>query len=380
MAPSAAWSPLRRPFCLRPVCTYHSSHPRWHVAKRFARGGVRKLLFPLGYIAARMHPAIPFTWTNPRTWPWIVYVWFVFSLAALLKPAWAWYRRRRSDRWTRTEGRVESTAAHAARWPSSGVVASVTYSYSVEGMAHAGIYKKEQYTLGEAEEFIRDLQGKPVEVRYNPRKPSKSVLAQDAVQNLLRIRSQISNVEASASDFSYLPPRGRWGQLWFLAMFSGAGFILSLTINLAAWTGRAILPSGFFIPLHLRIFVAWAPAILGARLRVGSTRRKDFWRVMLRGAPRSLRYMLYAVFAYGFTSWIVVWATSLRGEHSPLGSDTTVADWKSFSSIWMIFYFGAYAILCTAAQSGLRCVNGHPVPDGAKFCPTCGQPVHAPAS
>jgi hypothetical protein len=50
----------------------------------------------------------PIRWTDPATLPWMFYVWAVFALVGLAKPARNWFQRRRPGGWPTAEGRIES--------------------------------------------------------------------------------------------------------------------------------------------------------------------------------------------------------------------------------------------------------------------------------
>src|SRR6266702_2217685 len=118
----------------------------------------------------------PIRWSDPATWPWVFYVWVAFALAGLAKPAWGWLRRERAAGWPIADGRVESVEITKPRFSlttkSGYYVAELRYSYSVAGTLHSGRYRRDLPTEYEAEEFVRDLQGKPVAVHCNPTTPS----------------------------------------------------------------------------------------------------------------------------------------------------------------------------------------------------------------
>jgi hypothetical protein len=39
-----------------------------------------------------------FRWTNPHTWPWVVWVWAGFLVFGWIAPLWKWFRRDRVNR------------------------------------------------------------------------------------------------------------------------------------------------------------------------------------------------------------------------------------------------------------------------------------------
>src|SRR5215472_7025656 len=62
----------------------------------------------------------PFRWTDPHSWPWIVYVWLAFLFVGWLKPFWQWLQRGQAKSWPTASGRIESaTLAEPKRfsWP-----------------------------------------------------------------------------------------------------------------------------------------------------------------------------------------------------------------------------------------------------------------------
>src|SRR5580704_12099888 len=135
----------------------------------------------------------PIRWTDPTTWPWMFCVWAAFALTGLAKPAWNWLRRQRAGGWPTAEGRIESveiTKPNFSFTTKRGYyVAELGYSYSVAGTPHSGHYRREFPTEHEAEEFVRDLKGKPVAVHCKPDKLSISALLEPDIEGLLQNRA-----------------------------------------------------------------------------------------------------------------------------------------------------------------------------------------------
>ncbi len=135
----------------------------------------------------------PVRWTDPATWPWMFYVWAAFALAGLAKPAWSWLRRKRAAGWPIADGRIESVEITKPSFSFTTkrgyYVAEIGYSYSFAGSLHSGRYKREFPTEHEAEEFVRDLQGKPVAVQCNSTSPSSSALLDPDIGVLLQNRA-----------------------------------------------------------------------------------------------------------------------------------------------------------------------------------------------
>jgi hypothetical protein len=313
-------------------------------------------------------------WTDPRTWPWFFYFWLLLMLAGWAKPVWQWLQRKRAQDWPTTEGHIESADVNKAggfglRKRSGQYVAELGYSYSVAGERHGQLYKRDFSTEPEAWEFVRDLKDKQIAVQYNPSKPSKSILSNPDIEKLLQTRApQLFPAEdtSKGSVPEWLRPL-----LWIFAGLSAIGLILSLLVNIAALTGRHVAP--YFWILHVGIFVVWFPAVFIAQRRVGNVNRKDFWKVVLKGSPEWMRYMVHGFLAYSFLDF--AWFLGIRPGRNASGP---AADWLWFSHIWMVFYSAAFAILYSAVNEvsgALRCVNGHRVSRGAVYCARCGQPV-----
>ena len=100
--------------------------------------------------------------------------------------------------------------------------ANLNYSFSVGGTAYTGQYSRMFHTEAEALEFIRDLGGKTLTAQVNPAKPTKSLVFDSAIQNLIRARPSrtfeqmnYQNPDAHSllvhSVFTVVRyPRGRW--------------------------------------------------------------------------------------------------------------------------------------------------------------------------
>ena len=69
--------------------------------------------------------------------------------------------------------------------------------------------------------------------------------------------------------------------------------------------GRRVAPEACFWILHAGIFLVWIPAVLTAQSVVGNLNRRDFWKVVLRGSPEWMRYMVYGFFGYAFVNFLL---------------------------------------------------------------------------
>jgi hypothetical protein len=317
----------------------------------------------------------PIHWTDPKTWPWVVYEWIAFLLFGLLVSLWRWLQRTRVASWPIASGRIDSIAITKPRFflntKRDYYVAELRYSYSVAGSNYSRRYKRKFPTEQEAAEFVRDLEGKSVVVHYPPNSPSRSLLSEPDVENMLQNRSPIPESEKTLA----APPVPEWvtPYLRVFVWLSAIGLVASVCVHIAAITGHPV--SSLFWIFHVGIFVVWFPAILVAQRLVGSTKRKDFWKAVLKGSPDWMRYMVYGFFAYAFVNFMF-FMTNAPSDGN--GMNTPPSMWQGFSGHWMAFYSAALAILYSAtriADAGPRCVNGHLVSPTAVYCSRCGQPV-----
>jgi len=296
------------------------------------------------------------SWARPSTWPWFIYVWFAFALSGFAKPVWSWFQRMRAAEWPATQGRIDFVYVKSKR---SSIISSrprgstklfageLDYSYSVEGQSYSGHYEREFGFEAEAQEFVRELQGKSVSVSYNPRNAAKSTLTNDAVTTLLNVKSPLPEGTELELGLSEIPA---WTKplLWPLIALSVIGLALSLWVHIGALAGRKVAPESFFWMLHIGIFVVWLPAVLIAQTRIGSLQRRDMWKVLLTGAPEWVRFMVYAFGCYAIVNFLI-----FMFQAPPNGTQghPPAAVWRGFSGHWMAFYSAALAIFYSAVVS-----------------------------
>jgi hypothetical protein len=242
-----------------------------------------------------MNGNLPIHSIHPSTWSWIIYVWIAFVLASFLRPAWKSFQRTRAAAWSLTMGTIESTATNGRGFfagSKARFVAQIRYRYFAAGTQGEGIYERECYTEREAHELLRGLEGRPVDVRYNPSNPAQSAILDRDMEAALGRR-------APGPDDMALP-QSSWSPavLGPLAALACMGLVLSLWVHIGALFGRRVAPEALFFGLHVFAILIWFPAILLARDLVGATARRDFWKALLAGSPAWLRYLVYGFFAY----------------------------------------------------------------------------------
>jgi hypothetical protein len=117
--------------------------------------------------------------------------------------------------------------------------------------------------------------------------------------------------------------------------------------------------------LHMGIFVVSIPAVLVDRKRIGSARRRDYWKLALRGAPEWMRYMVYGFGGYAMLNFAIFAFQAPQGSR---GANPPAVVWRGFSGHWMFFYSAALASLYAAA------VGSEDQPLSRRVGPGRGQP------
>jgi len=168
--------------------------------------------------------------------------------------------------------------------------------------------------------------------------------------------------------------------LTFFMVLAALGFALSLLVHGGALLGIDLFGSCTW-GLHVGIFVVWFPAVLVSCHLTKDFKRKDFWKAALRGCPSWMRWNTYLFFGYALFNFFFTLFLLSRGEKAAVSdSGPVLLALRLFSGHWMGFYSAAFAILYSALHvrerdAARRCVNGHALSPGNKFCPECGAPA-----
>jgi len=320
-----------------------------------------------------------------RNWQWVFFA--AFALLANLPAVWKWYRRRAAQEWPITQGRIEAvdvpsneqkvfglTLTNSSNRP---IKAQVSYSYLWSGETFRGTHTRDFGREEEAWEFLRDLEGKPVEVHVNRSSPEQSQLEEKSLETVIAARAPEGPVRERKIP-NWLRPL-----LWPLVAVALVGFILSAWVHVLAIGGK--MPDSLAWGLHGGIFVVFLPAVLVAQKRVGSLNRKDYWKIVLQGAPEWMKYANYALLGYAMVNFFWCMRFLPTGHNQQA---TTPTMWRMFSGHWMTFYFAAFSVLYASIANqpltgdgtviigpiGDHCANGHRMGRADAFCSTCGGP------
>jgi len=156
-----------------------------------------------------------------------------------------------------------------------------------------------------------------------------------------------------------------------IAPVAAIGFFATLACHVGLWFGID-LTNGYWTVLFVGIFLVWFPTVLTMRKLGPAMQRMDGWKIALQGAPDWMRYLLYAVFAYGIGNFFLGFfgVFGIEGDNF----------WRIGSSHAMIFYAAAWGV-ATATNAredqdiDWKCERGHEMSPTAKYCEECGAPA-----
>jgi hypothetical protein len=167
-----------------------------------------------------------------------------------------------------------------------------------------------------------------------------------------------------------------------LMVYAAAGLALSLTAHLFSYAGVQLGGNGLFTALHVGIFPLWIPVVLIAVKMSGGGGSRDFWNGILAECPVWMKYAVRGFLAYAVVNFVLclVLTIFVHPDSGKPRSPPTSLTWRMFSGHWMAFYSAGLLTVMAARRRGLsnlqrRCVNGHVVAYGDRFCPTCGTPL-----
>jgi hypothetical protein len=279
----------------------------------------------------------------------MVWVWIAGAALSQIKPLWQKFQRSRAQSWPSIQGKIDRAVVEEKRGflglkNSHGpqFTASIYYAYFMGGESYAGVRTQEFTTEEAGLEYVRALGGRSILIAVNPAKPAESRLLDEAIETVQSSRPTAPN------PFLAQPPVPAWLKplLWPVIVLSFIGFVVSLWVHLNGLAGREVVPEQYFFVLHVGAIVLWFPAVFVANRRVKGVANKDLWKAVLNGSSAWMRYVLYALSAYGAILGISYFGKELTD--SPYSSKMP---WLWFSVGWMVFYFGSFAITYSSIRA-----------------------------
>ena len=164
--------------------------------------------------------------------------------------------------------------------------------------------------------------------------------------------------------------------LYPLLAFAAAGFMAVLAVHVASLLGAAYPFEHSLKFLGFGVFAVMVPTIFVMNRLTRDVKQRDIWRAALRGCPRWMRGLVWAISGYVWVGFFVL--PLLYGG----GTDSETNKARSMSAVLLVFYLISASVLYSATQvprfnENGRCLNGHRISPLAKFCEQCGAPVAA---
>jgi hypothetical protein len=154
-------------------------------------------------------------------------------------------------------------------------------------------------------------------------------------------------------------------QILFLPLigYAACGLVLSLALHVVSLAG--FQPPGgnaLFASLHCGVFPLVLALILISKMSPGTIDVKiDNWRLpFIPGCPARMNYVMRGLYIYVLVSFAFVFLMNHLATGTPTLSmshffregDPSLASWRGFSSVWMVFYSFGLASLTTASLKG----------------------------
>jgi polyferredoxin len=164
-----------------------------------------------------------------------------------------------------------------------------------------------------------------------------------------------------------------------LATVSTIGLTLSLGAHLASLT-VAELPRSV-MGLHVAAMVSALPAMFAGYRLTRDYPQKLHWKAALRGCPSWMRTTVYVFFGYALINFLLFAISGGAETSAPEAVPAHVV--RGFSGHWMCFFSVSAAMLYSAgyaeeSDDRRRCLQGHRMQEGIKYCGECGSPIASP--
>ena len=277
------------------------------------------------------------------------------------------------EQWPAISGKIEDAWAEAGSGGRGSAIAlvKIRYTYSYNGAAFAGEYKRGFNDEDTAREFAYGLKGRDVMVHVNPDRPTKSGLLTRDVDVVVSERGAVPEGALPPDKPAPVSSLKKMFALPFAAI-ALAGFVISMAVNIAGWMGKVILPSSMFAAMHIGVFLVFFPAVLLAGRRRNGLPWKFKKRENGSGMPGWALKFAGFIFIYAMANFIIFIFTA--GSSKQHGAPSAIM-WRGFSGHWMVFYLFSFGMLYTvisAPSDKAKCVNGHEMNSDALVCPVCG--------
>lgn len=161
--------------------------------------------------------------------------------------------------------------------------------------------------------------------------------------------------------------------IYVFLVLAALGFLCTLVIYLGAFAHLERLDQILMRPLIPGLFIVWFATVLVMTRMTRFGNRRDVWKIALSGCPIWLRRTLYGVIGFGMLNF--VYFVVFRKQE-------TVPAALFMGGHFMMFYGVAFCVMYSAIHApallaNQTCSLGHVVAPLDRYCPTCGNALHA---
>jgi hypothetical protein len=262
----------------------------------------------------------------------------ILIAAVLLLGIWQRILQSRARSWPVAQAIIDSAQIQkysgkgGERW-----IARLDYSFQSPSGRRTGRYSRRFNYEDDAEDFVRDLQGKPLIVHYSPRWPISIAMNED-VEMLLQTRP-LQPLAAPPSLPAAPVPLIKKIIAYLMMPVALAGFLLSLYIHIAAWLGRVPLDDSWMMWLHVGMFVPFFTAMFLLPQKPRRRQEEKDFRGLLGTA-------MIVILIYAIANFIIFMIYTASNH----GHANRIWEWRGFSGHWMLFYFWSFGFLYYATH------------------------------
>lgn len=162
-----------------------------------------------------------------------------------------------------------------------------------------------------------------------------------------------------------------------LIVLATVGAVASLVGLTLGYAGVREMPAALAALLGILLVPTLAGLFVVSVGGLGELPHKQRTKMMYTGCPPWLRRLVYGLMIFGAVSLFGRFALEARGLAPALDVGFPSVTFSSFGLIVFSSGVGQMVsfLVLRARLDASRCPRGHPVPLGARFCPTCGEAV-----
>lgn len=266
-------------------------------------------------------------WITFGAWPSDLFPLAAAFAVATLQRVWKSYQHHRGETWPISYGRILSTAVETQ---GNAVVLKAPYSYRVGNESYGATFRKIFSDSDQANSWDKALTGKEVPVRYDPNKPSRSLVWESDLQPMVQ-----SAAPVTPEEFSPMP----WWKRWLCQLglvLAVVGFSACVAQSISDHMGRPLLRRGAYGLLTSGAFLL---PLISFWETYGAGKRT--WRAM----PEWMKYLGFVMVYFALFSALPIFRHHPRPDQHRTGLDLTYQ---------LVAYFGAIEAFYARLRSDSR--------------------------